>query len=64
MKVECRNCGIKKEVQDTKDWEMQHLHFAETEIEFLTCEKCKLLSPMVYLTKLSEREINPHETQQ
>ena len=50
--VKCELCEKQKELQQTNDWEMQHLHFEDDEIKFLTCEKCKLESPMKYLDKL------------
>jgi len=55
----CRQCGNEKNMSDKslKDWQMQHLHFEDGDIDFLTCEKCKTLSPMRWLETIgSERE--------
>jgi hypothetical protein len=34
------------------DWEMQHIHLQARDVDFLTCEKCKKLSPMSWLEKI------------
>lgn len=56
MNVKCDHCGIEKEITTTDGWQMQHLHFSENEeIQYLTCDKCKLVSPMEYLEKIESR---------
>jgi hypothetical protein len=53
--VECGYCAKKLAMgtPELKNWEMQHLHFAEDkEIQFMTCGECKKKSPMDWLAKL------------
>lgn len=58
--IKCRICKkINKrqtieEILDVKNWEMQHLHFADGELEFMTCPECKLLHPTKYLEIVCE----------
>jgi|GEM_PF-6199960 len=33
-------------------WQMQHLHYEDEVIQFLTCETCKLLSPTKFMEKI------------
>ena len=51
MKAQCGVC--KKEVEygkpELKDWQMQHLHFSDAEIQLLTCNTCKNLHQMEFL---------------
>lgn len=54
MNVKCELCEIEKPVNETKDWEVQHLHFDDANIDFLTCNNCKLASPSKYLEKLKQ----------
>lgn len=56
--VKCEVCGKEKQIAQTATWEMQHLHFADKEIEMLTCEECKLKSPTEFLQyiKLTDEE--------
>jgi len=42
------------DLQKSFGWELQHLHVEEGVIEFLTCDKCKLLSPVKFLEKLDK----------
>ena len=51
MKAQCGVC--KKEIEYgtpiLREWEMQHLHFAEGEIQLLTCDICKDLHQPEFL---------------
>ena len=56
--VQCRLCKVVESrlSANLKDWEMQHMHFEDGELQFLTCSKCKKLNPMVMLERLAEKE--------
>jgi Zn ribbon nucleic-acid-binding protein len=43
LMVECVVCGAMEKSGSDKlsDWEMQHLHFSDAELEVLTCGECK-----------------------
>lgn len=52
----CDHCEkVVFDLEKEDGWEMQHLHFSDTEITYLTCDKCKLISPMEYLDKLQKK---------
>ena len=61
----CEMCDA-RESNETKlvSWEMQYLHFTDAdtdeklETQMMTCDKCKLLSPLQYLEKLEERGLH------
>ena len=47
-------CRICKAVESRlsaklKNWEMQHMHLASGELEFMTCPKCKTMNPIKML---------------
>jgi hypothetical protein len=48
----CDYCGKNEFRYDCADWEMQHIHLQARDVDFLTCEKCKKLSPMSWLEKI------------
>ncbi len=52
----CGVCGKEKVLGDKElyDWQMQHLHVEEGELKLLTCDKCKLLSPMEHLRRAAK----------
>lgn len=59
--AQCRQCGQCGEVKQMSDksltkWQMQHLHFGNLTIDFLTCENCKQLSPEIFLQTLRSEE--------
>lgn len=56
----CFMCEQEKEDLKRSDgWEMQHLHFEDAEIELLTCDKCKEISPLKIADKyFKERAAN------
>lgn len=47
LMAECGVCGLleKSGNEKLKHWEMKHLHFADADIDILTCNKCKKLTP-------------------
>lgn len=55
--VKCRLCPEKinrLNFVGLKQWEMQHMHFSDGELEFMTCPKCKTINPMKMLEMLGE----------
>lgn len=50
--IQCRICKTfesRLATEKLRKWEMQHMHFEEGELEFMTCPKCKILGPMEML---------------
>lgn len=58
-KVKCRLCGITEShlsIGKLKHWEMQHMHLADGELEFMTCAKCKTINPIVMLEMIEKEQ--------
>lgn len=53
-KVKCRLCDAweRRVSAALSDWEMQHMHFSDGELEFMTCPKCKTMNPIEMLEKI------------
>lgn len=41
----CKNVESRWNIKELRKWEMQHLHLSDGEFQFLTCSKCKKISP-------------------
>jgi len=49
----CAYCEKEKTDLIPEDgWQMQHLHYENEVIQFLTCDECKLLPPIKYMEKI------------
>lgn len=48
----CDSCGKEQLRTSCDDWLMNHIHFADADIDFLTCEKCKNISIMDHQQKI------------
>lgn len=41
----CKTAKVESGSPDIKNWQMQHLHFKDQVVEFLTCPLCKTKNP-------------------
>lgn len=59
-KWKCEYCGKLEKPASLKlvNWQMQHLHFGDDTIKFLTCDDCKIKSPLDFLAKIEKRSAN------
>lgn len=55
LNCSCDYCGKQQNRLTCENWEMNHLHFDDADIDFLTCEKCKLLDPWIFVDKLEKQ---------
>lgn len=58
--IKCRICGAvepRENIGALRNWEMQHFHFSDGDLDFMTCPNCKTISPLEMMEKIKADNI-------